>query len=93
MTTEYAIELDREACDGVFACLVRDDRFVEGDDGLATVEDGGDAAAVATDGADDAGDDETLVVAFDDDRVEDARQAARACPVDAIEVTVEGDDA
>jgi len=93
MTTEYAISLDREACDGVFACLVRDDRFVEADDGLATLAET-EASGVAADAApDDDGDDDELVVSFADGRVEDARQAARACPVDAIAVTEEGDDA
>jgi len=76
MTTEYLVRLDREACEGIFACLVRDDRFVEGEDGLATI--GGATAAADID---------TLVATHDDERVESARQAARACPVDAIEVT------
>ncbi|MFB6304193.1 MAG: ferredoxin [Haloferacaceae archaeon] len=77
----YRITLDREACDGVFACLVRDDRFVEAADGLATVE-GADA------GGDDGADDADPVAAFDDDRLDDARDAARACPLDAIDVEV-----
>jgi len=78
MTTEYRISLDRDACEGIFACLVRDERFVEADDGLASIE-----------GADERGDaaDQPLVAAFDDDRIDAARQAADACPVDAIEVT------
>jgi len=79
MTTEYRVALDREACDGIFACLVRDDRFVEAADGLATI------------GAGASDPDETVVATFDDDRIEDARQAAAACPVDAISVR-EGDD-
>jgi len=29
----YRITIDRDACDGVFACLVRDDRFVEDSEG------------------------------------------------------------
>ncbi|OYR83697.1 ferredoxin, partial [Halorubrum ezzemoulense] len=33
--TTYRVSVDLTACDGVFACLVRDDRFVEADDGLA----------------------------------------------------------
>lgn len=78
MTTEYRIRLDRTACDGIFACLVRDDRFVEADDGLATIGGvTGEDAAVAT---------------FDDDRLADARQAASACPVDAIDVSEVGDE-
>jgi ferredoxin len=78
MTTEYQVRLDREICEGVFACLVRDDRFLEASDGLATIA-----------GAD--GDDE-LIARFTDDRSDDARQAARACPVDAINVTVIDDE-
>ena len=34
----YRVIIDREACDGVFACLTRDPRFVEDDDGLATLD-------------------------------------------------------
>ncbi|MFC7058477.1 ferredoxin [Halovenus salina] len=75
MTTEYRVVLDRETCDGIFACLVRDGRFAEADDGLATF-----------DGVE-PGDDDALVATFEDDAIEDAQQAASACPVDAIEVT------
>jgi ferredoxin len=78
MTTEYQIRLDREVCDGVFACLVRDDRFIEASDGLATLR-GGDA-------------DDELIARFADDRLDDARQAARACPVGAIDVTAVDDE-
>ena len=68
----YRITIDREACDGIFACLVRDNRFVESSDGMAASE----------------GDDETAIAAtFDDDRRADAEQAAAACPLDAITVT------
>lgn len=67
----YRITIDREACDGVFACLVRDDRFVEASDGLAAIE---------TD------DDQAIAATFDDDRRESAEQAATACPLDAITV-------
>jgi ferredoxin len=70
----YRIHLDRDACEGIFACLVRDERFVEAADGLADIE-GSEAV-----------DDDTVVATFDDDRVESARQAAAACPVDAIAV-------
>ncbi|MBV0900202.1 ferredoxin [Haloarcula salina] len=67
----YRITIDREACDGVFACLVRDDRFVEDSEGLAAVET----------------DDRTAIEAtFEDDRRDDAEQAAAACPLDAITV-------
>jgi len=78
MTTEYEVRLDRERCDGIFACLVRDDRFVEAADGLASIGD--------PDGADPAGGD-TITATFADDRLGNAKQAAAACPVDAIEVT------
>ncbi len=74
----YRVTIDKGACEGIFACLVRDDRFVEAGDGLAgfdpeTAEDyrDGDGAVVAH---------------FDDDRVEQARQAAAACPPSAITV-------
>jgi ferredoxin len=68
----YRITIDREACDGIFACLVRDDRFVEDSDGLAAIEVDDEAAIAAT---------------FDDDRREEAESAAGACPLDAITVT------
>ncbi|WP_324664538.1 ferredoxin [Haloarcula sediminis] len=67
----YTISIDREACDGVFACLVRDDRFVEDSEGLAAIE------------VDDA---HAIAGTFDDDRRADAEQAAAACPLDAITV-------
>ncbi|WP_299270684.1 ferredoxin [Halorientalis sp.] len=73
----YTVTLDRAACDGIFACLVRDDRFTERDDGLAGI----DAAEDHHDA------DETVTVTFDDDRFADAEQAAAACPVDAISVS------
>ncbi|MFB6090835.1 MAG: ferredoxin [Halobellus sp.] len=82
MTTEYRIRLDRAACDGVFACLVRDDRFVEADDGLAAIDpgEGGTGVAGASEG-------DEIVVEVADDRRDDAEAAARACPFDAIAVT------
>jgi ferredoxin len=73
---EYTITLDRAACDGIFACLVRDDRFVEREDGLAGIE-----------GAESQHDSDTVTVTVDDDRLADAEQAAAACPVDAISVS------
>lgn len=88
MTTEYRVRLDRRACEGVFACLVRDGRFVEASDGLATV-DGGDRVGDGDDRVSDGGE---MVVSFADDRLADAEQAARACPVDAIDVTEVGDE-
>jgi ferredoxin len=82
MTTEYEVRLDRDVCDGIFACLVRDDRFVEAADGLASLD---------GHGAEENGE---LVARFDDDRLADAEQAARACPVGAIDVFTgtEGND-
>ncbi|WP_262177152.1 ferredoxin [Haloarcula laminariae] len=74
----YTVTIDREACDGVFACLVRDDRFVEASDGLAAIE------------VDDA---HAIAGTFDDDRRDDAEQAAAACPLDAITVEDAGTDA
>jgi len=67
----YRITIDREACDGVFACLVRDDRFIEANDGRAAIE---------------VDDDHAIAATFDDDRRESAQQAADACPLDAITV-------
>jgi len=76
MTTEYEVRLDRDACEGIFACLVRDERFVEAADGLATIGDApGDGAVTAR---------------FVDDRRADAEQAAAACPVGAIDVAEVG---
>jgi ferredoxin len=82
MTTEYQVRLDRSACDGVFACLVRDDRFVEASDGLATIDGGHQECDVNGE----------QLVTFTDERLRAAKQAARACPVDAIEVLTEDDD-
>ncbi|QSG02411.1 ferredoxin [Natranaeroarchaeum sulfidigenes] len=79
MTTErYRVAIDLNACDGVFACLVRDDRFVESEEGLATFDP---EAAESVERTDD-----TVAATFTDDRIEDARQAAAACPLDAITV-------
>jgi ferredoxin len=75
---EYTVTLDEAACDGIFACLVRDDRFAEADDGLATIDA---SSSVARDAAA-----ETLTVSFDDDRRASAEEAAAACPVDAITI-------
>jgi len=80
MSTEtYRVELDREACDGIFACLVRDERFVEDDTGLATVD-------PTADGVVDVDQTEGRVVATFDGDIEDAELAARACPPNAITV-------
>ena len=86
MTTEYQVRLDRSTCDGVFACLVRDDRFVEASDGLATIDEGDDGSRQ---GRNVNGE---QLVTFADERLTAAQQAAHACPVDAIEVLTEEDD-
>lgn len=87
MTTEYQVRLDRSACDGVFACLVRDDRFVEAPDGLAAIDGARDGNHQDRDV------DGRQLVTFTDNRLAAAKQAARACPVDAIDVlTEEGDE-
>jgi ferredoxin len=85
--TVYRVTIDREACDGIFACLTRDPRFVEDDDGLATLDPSADPAppADSDDGSIEAS--VTAVVGeFDDERVGEAEQAAAACPLDAITV-------
>ena len=86
MTTEYQVRLDRSACDGVFACLVRDDRFVEASDGLAIINGGDDGKHQERDVNGE------QLVTFTDERLTAAEQAARACPVDAIEVLAEEDN-
>ncbi|MGB9965122.1 ferredoxin [Halobacterium sp. CBA1126] len=73
----YRVTIDRDACDGVFACLTRDSRFVEDDDGLATLE---------TSSGDVEADAETVEATFADDHAADAEAAAAACPFDAITV-------
>ncbi|MEZ3117447.1 ferredoxin [Halobaculum sp. MBLA0147] len=87
-TARYRVTVDREACDGVFACLTRDPRFVEDDAGLATLDPDADPAPPA--GSDDGEITETaerVVGEFVDHRVQEAEQAAAACPFDAIDVT------
>ncbi|MFO7926173.1 ferredoxin [Natronomonas sp.] len=69
----YEITVDLESCDGIFACLVRDGRFREADDGLV------DLPGSDRDGT-------RLTATFEDDRIDEARDAAAACPVNAIEV-------
>jgi ferredoxin len=60
----YRITIDRDACDGIFACLVRDERFREDDDGLATVADDDATGWIHEDGQ--------VVAEFDDDQFETA---------------------
>ena len=79
----YTVTVDRDACDGVFACLVRDPRFVEDDEGLASL-DADDAVGIERTAA-------SVTATFDDDRIEDAEQAAAACPLDAITVAKGGE--
>ncbi|AFK20897.1 ferredoxin (plasmid) [Haloferax mediterranei ATCC 33500] len=77
----FEIEIDRAACDGIFACLTRDERFVEDEMGLATID--ADAAGVVEVARDDEKD---RVVATVEGDIEDANLAARACPPGAITV-------
>jgi ferredoxin len=72
----YRVTIDREACDGIFACLTRDERFVEDGDGLATFDADCEASA------------DRIVAEFEDDRLDDAEGAAAACPPGAIDVEV-----
>jgi len=69
----YEITVDLELCDGIFACLVRDDRFEESEDGLVTLPNSDREA-------------DELTATFDDDQLADAEAAAAACPTDAITV-------
>lgn len=75
----FHVEIDRKACDGVFACLVRDDRFVEDESGLATVD-------PAVEGVVDVDRTDDRVVATFEGEADDAALAARACPPGAITV-------
>ncbi|WP_101296972.1 ferredoxin [Halegenticoccus soli] len=80
----YEVTVEKAACDGVFACLTRDPRFVEGGDGLATIDPDADPVY---DCEGEVADTRTRVVAaFDDDRIDEAKRAAAACPTDAIAV-------
>ena len=86
-TPAYRVTIDTDACEGIFACLTRDPRFVESDDGLATIDP--EANPVPPDGSDDGRIREEggrIVAEFDDDRIDEARQAAAACPPGAISV-------
>ncbi|MGB9955465.1 ferredoxin [Haloferax prahovense] len=79
----FEIEIDRDACDGIFACLARDGRFVEDDDGLATIDP--DAAGVVRVEQTD----ERVVALLEGDAEADdgdATLAARSCPPGAISV-------
>ncbi len=87
----YEVTLEKAACDGIFACLTRDPRFVEGEDGLATIDPDADPIYDATGEETVTVEDGRVVATFDDDRLEDAKKAARACPLDAIEVREVGE--
>ncbi|WP_254830659.1 ferredoxin [Haloglomus salinum] len=80
MSERYRVTVDKEACDGIFACLVRDDRLVEADDGLAGFDP--DEAVAVEQTAD------SVTATFEDDRRDEAESAARACPPNAISVEV-----
>ena len=69
----YEITVDLELCDGIFACLVRDDRFAESEDGLVTLPNSDREA-------------DELTATFEDDQLADAEAAAAACPTNAITV-------
>jgi ferredoxin len=84
--TTYRVSVDLNACDGVFACLVRDDRFVEADGGLVGF-DPADAAAPVERTAD------KVAATFCDERIDEAQAAATACPLNAITVEEREGDA
>ncbi|RQH01795.1 ferredoxin [Natrarchaeobius oligotrophus] len=85
----YEVTIETDACDGIFACLTRDPRFVEGADGLATIDPDGDPIYDGDGTVTDA--DGRVVATFDDDRIDDAKRAAAACPTDAILVREVGE--
>jgi ferredoxin len=80
MSERYRVTVDKGACDGIFACLVRDDRLVEASDGLAGFDPD---EAVAVERSDDC-----VTATFEDDRLGEAEGAAAACPPSAISVEV-----
>jgi ferredoxin len=78
--TRYRVTVDKTACDGIFACLVRDDRLIEAEDGLAGFDP--DEAVTVEQTAD------AVTATFEDDRLGEAEGAAAACPPSAISVEV-----
>ncbi|WP_276302204.1 ferredoxin [Halorussus lipolyticus] len=82
----YRVTIDTEACDGIFACLTRDDRFAEDDDGLATLDTDEDRHRAVR------REEGRVVAEFDDDQRADAEQAAEACPPNAISVEAIDDE-
>lgn len=98
-TPAYRVTIDTDACEGIFACLTRDPRFVESDDGLATIDPEADPVPPSgrrsdedpspPEGSDDGRireENGRIVAKFADDRIEEARTAAAACPPNAITV-------
>ena len=81
---KYEVTVEKDACDGIFACLTRDPRFVEGADGLATIDP--DADPIYDCEGEVVDTEQQVVATFDDDRIDEAKQAAAACPTDAIVV-------
>jgi ferredoxin len=73
----FRVTIDEDACEGIFACLVRDERFVESADGLAAVDPDEAERIERRDGR---------VVATLAEGRERAEQAAAACPPNAITV-------
>lgn len=87
-SSRYRIAVDLETCDGVFACLVRDGRFQEAEDGLVTLPGGERRGGDRDERRDGDRTGAAVVATFDDDRRDEAeRAAAAACPLDAIDVT------
>lgn len=71
---KYRIKVDKETCIADGVCFSMDpDHYVEDDEGKADVAGG-------------KTEDEVSVGEFDDDGFEEAKDAADACPVEAIEV-------
>ncbi|CCC39882.1 ferredoxin [Haloquadratum walsbyi] len=77
--SRYRVEIDLTACDGIFACLTRDDRFIEGPDGLATIDVTADSVVSVSRTAD-------HIVAVLSKDADTAELAATACPPNAITV-------
>jgi ferredoxin len=73
----FRVTVDTDACAGIFACLVRDDRLVEGADGLVTFDPAAAERVERGDGY--------VRATFAEGR-ERAEQAAAACPPSAITV-------
>ena len=81
MTDRYRVTVDKTACDGIFACLVRDDRPVAADDGLAGFDP---EEAVSVERPAD-----RVTATFEADRLDAAEGAAPAYPPRAISAEAE----